>query len=179
MRSHNLRDVDLGIAVIGPSDQRRFWAKVERKEAGQCWLWMASTWNSGYGQFRVALPCGRQKTYGAHRFAWEVSHGSVPSGLHVLHRCDEPRCCNAAHLFLGTHVDNMRDAASKRRLSVPRPSRQKLTDAQCEDMVALRRGGMTLQAIGDRYGVTKTQVSLVVRGLRRQYRQRPVLEKAS
>jgi hypothetical protein len=179
MKSHNLRDVEFGIAVIGPTDLQRFWAKVERKHADQCWLWTASTWNSGYGQFRVALPCGRQKTYGAHRFAWEVSHGPVPDGLHVLHHCDEPRCCNAAHMFLGTHTDNMRDAASKRRLSVPRPSRQKVTDEQCDEMVRLVQSGQLQVRVAERFGVSKAFVGRLLKGTCRQYRQRPVLEKAS
>ena len=52
---------------------------------------------------------------GAHRWAWMLVHGSIPDGLHVLHRCDNPPCFRPSHLFLGTDADNARDMASKGR----------------------------------------------------------------
>lgn len=51
----------------------------------------------------------------ASRFAWTITNGEVEEGQHVLHRCDNPRCCNPGHLFLGTHQENMKDKAKKGR----------------------------------------------------------------
>lgn len=91
---------------------QRFWSKVAKTDS--CWLWKAGV-NKGYGQFAFSIhkhvPWMRQ----AHRVAWELSNGSIPAGLSVLHRCDVPLCVNPAHLFLGTHTDNMRDMVAKGR----------------------------------------------------------------
>lgn len=75
-----------------------------------CMLWIRSTDTNGYGMLCVD---GRKRK--AHRVAWELANGPIPAGLHVLHRCDTPACVNPAHLFLGTHTDNMRDCSAKGR----------------------------------------------------------------
>ena len=99
---------------IGP----RFWSKV-KKVAGGCWEWAAyRNVDTGYGQFMWAAKYGRNRPVNAHRVAWELTHGD-PGDLFVLHKCDNPPCVNPDHLFIGTQLDNMRDAARKGRLSVP------------------------------------------------------------
>jgi hypothetical protein len=120
--SHKTRSINLGeveVLPVLPSDEARFWAKVRRGGASECWEWTASTFRNGYGQFRLQLPGaeGKQKTVLAHRVAWQLSHGSLPAqGVSVLHTCDNRRCVNWAHLFAGDHTANMRDAAAKGRL---------------------------------------------------------------
>jgi len=96
-----------------PSWEERFWSKVSIYWDAECWPWTAGLMGRmGYGNFSVG---GRNRA--AHRVAWESANGeSIPDGKFVCHRCDNPVCCNPAHLFLGTHADNMRDARTKGRL---------------------------------------------------------------
>lgn len=100
-------------AVVFCSYACRFWDKVCFGQPDACWEWAGARKGSqGYGEFGVnRMPAT------AHRVAWELTHGPIPDGLFVLHRCDNPPCCNPAHLFLGTHQDNMADRDAKGRVA--------------------------------------------------------------
>jgi len=86
----------------------RFWEKVDK--SGECWDWQG-TLCRGYGTIWVN---GRLEK--AHRVSWEFINGKIPEKKLVLHRCDNEKCVNPAHLFMGDHLDNMRDAANKKRM---------------------------------------------------------------
>src|SRR5229473_531412 len=90
----------------------RFWSKVRKSDG--CWEWIAGKHRFGYGIIRDGGRGSRMRT--AHRISWEFHNGSIPAGLWVLHRCDNPQCINPDHLFLGTQFDNMTDAARKGRI---------------------------------------------------------------
>lgn len=92
--------------VLVGDDRVKFWNRAIKSDG--CWLWPVVGAN-GYGMFR------RRGVWGAHRIAWVYTHGDIPPGMHVCHRCDVPNCINPEHLFLGTHTDNMRDMLSKGR----------------------------------------------------------------
>jgi hypothetical protein len=100
--------------------QERFWANVRRAGPDECWLWQGRDLYHGYGRMRVP---GRGRV-GVHRIAWELLNGPVPDGLLVLHTCDvlypadditSRRCCNPAHMFLGTNEENSYDRHAKGR----------------------------------------------------------------
>ena len=94
----------------------RFYSKMDR--SGACWLWLCGVDADGYGKFQIngsSHEEPRQKHVRAHRLSYELTHGEIPDGLYVLHKCDTPRCCNPEHLFLGTALDNARDAVAKGR----------------------------------------------------------------
>jgi len=92
----------------------RFWAKVDRRGLDECWEWQGSRTGRGrYGNVKVDSYTNAP----SHRVAWELTNGPVPEELCVCHRCDNPPCCNPAHLFLGTHQDNMIDKVAKGRQS--------------------------------------------------------------
>ncbi len=96
----------------GLSEYARFMRWVEVAKPTECWQWKGSRKSGGWhGQFRAA-DGGNEL---AHRVAWRLLKGEIPQGMFVLHRCDNPACCNPSHLFLGNQSDNARDMWEKRR----------------------------------------------------------------
>ena len=100
---------------------KRFDAKFDQKADNDCWPWTAAT-SKGYGQIGY-----KGKLIYAHRLAWVFKNGAIPKGKHILHKCDNTKCVNPHHLFLGTHSDNMKDMEKKGR---GRTGRRKLTEKQ-------------------------------------------------
>lgn len=96
------------IAVV-----RRFWRFVNR--AGPCWAWTGGRDKDGYGLLSWPIGDGRTRTVRVHRLSWALRNGSIPPGVHILHSCDNPPCCNPDHLFPGTAAINNADKATKGR----------------------------------------------------------------
>jgi hypothetical protein len=157
-------------AKPGRSFAERFWEKVDRSGgADSCWPWSGTRWATGYG--RVAIGTRRRA---AHRVAWELTFGPLPSwagpdSLCALHRCDNPPCCNPAHLFLGTSAENNHDRHAKGRDgSAPceENGRAKLTEAQVAEVRARLTGGATERSLAMEFGVTKATIHKIKYGRR-------------
>jgi hypothetical protein len=88
----------------------RFWRHVNKTDS--CWEWVGRKHKFGYG---VIVVDGKSKR--ASRVVWELTNGTIPEGLEVCHKCDNPPCVNPSHLFLGTHADNMKDMVKKGRVN--------------------------------------------------------------
>lgn len=144
--------VQINSVALSGADASRFWAKVER--GGGCWLWRgAISRATGYGSLSFG-PKGSSPQY-AHRVSWALSHGPIPAGQFVCHSCDVPACVNPAHLFLGTHTDNMRDASQKGRLAVARKRTRAIKPVAVARYLA---GGVTAAEVADEYGVAMLTV---------------------
>lgn len=128
-----------------------FWASVARGADGDCWEWQRSRDPRGYGRLSV-----RGTWVLAHRLAWELAVGrAVPFGLLIRHRCDNPPCCNPAHLLLGTHVENYADSVERGRRNVRGGAAvwcAKLNDASA---LAVFHAVGSHREIAERFGVSK------------------------
>lgn len=84
-------------------------------ESSGCWNYVGHLNKAGYGK-----TMHHGKAVLVHRMSWMLHKGPIPDGLNALHKCDNRKCCNPDHLFLGTHQDNSNDAKSKGRLPGPK-----------------------------------------------------------
>jgi len=132
--------------------EERFWSKVKRIPFHECWEWLGAT-RGGYGRL-----CRNRQWFSAHRISYELTKGMIPKGMCVCHSCDNPGCVRPDHLFLGTHVENMKDMVKKGRASKRKGSshpRSKLTENK---IVEIRKENLSMSKIAAKYGIGKTTV---------------------
>lgn len=128
-----------------------FWVKVLRPSVDSCWPWVGALDGNGYGTFNR-----KGKKEKAHRQAWRLTQGEIPKHIEVCHKCFQKTCCNPAHLFLGTHKDNMDSAVQK--LEMRQGEQHACAKLTVEKVKEMRRlyatGTLSYEKIAKIFGVT-------------------------
>lgn len=158
-------DVGSGSPTYGARPiEARLFAKIDKRGPDECWPWTARSQVEGYGYMTVSTGVNAL----AHRKVFELAHGPIPEGLDVCHHCDNPPCCNPAHLFSGTRTDNVRDSKAKgRHAHGEKHGGAKLTESQ---VLAIRAANGTQREIAARFHIGQQTVS----GIRQRKRWRHV-----
>jgi hypothetical protein len=131
---------------------------AKANEATGCVEWVGTLWATGYGRFQL-----RNKSVKAHRVAYELRYAKLPADACVLHRCDNRKCINADHLFIGTRKDNNLDKTKKGRQT--RGAEVNTAKITVEDVRLIRADARPSKQIASEFGISWGQVNKV-RGMR-------------
>jgi len=155
-------------------EKSRFLQKFIINQTTGCWEWTYSLDNFGYGRFWF-----RGKLTKAHRVSWILNVSEIPEKSWVLHHCDNPKCINPSHLFLGDRTDNMRDMAKKGRqvfqISPEKASRgsshynSKLNENQVTEILLTPYSKMSCAKMSEKFGVSSATISAIKTGRRWQH----------
>jgi len=149
--------------VTRPMTEQQKWDKrIFIDPISGCHLWMYYLNACGYGQTRIGGRAG--KNILAHRLSWLRTHNTLPDDLDVLHRCDNPRCVNVEHLFLGTAADNMADMSrkgrwGKRNLPTGTNHHRATAKLMAAEVIRIRSDPRQYREIAMEYGVHPSTVS--------------------
>src|SRR3990167_2503573 len=147
---------------------KRFLDKYQRDPITDCWNWTKTLDSKKrYGFF---YKNSEKRFMLAHRQSWELFKGDIPKGLYVCHHCDNSKCINPEHLFLGTPSDNSKDAWKKGRLKNAgllgeKNKSAKLTMKEVKEIRCLS-GKISQQKIADYFNISQIHVSQIIRKIR-------------
>lgn len=137
---------------------KRFWSKVIILTSKDCWEWAGCLVGFGYGQVTI-----RRIQYGTHRIAYFLCNKQDPGDQLVCHRCDNPKCCNPNHLWLGTEAENIQDRNTKgRNAKGIKHARAKLTEQQVRQIRNQYATGIGQRALGRKYDVTHATIQGII-----------------
>jgi predicted metal-binding protein len=131
-----------------------FWDRVNKREDDECWEWQGYLMPNGYGQLKE-----REKNVYAHRYSYKLHFGELPEELCVCHKCDNRKCVNPNHLFIGTVADNMRDMYEKGRNYKGKPGTTKLTPEQVRMIRTLCENNYDKTEIAKVFGLKRCTVA--------------------
>lgn len=147
----------------------RFWSHVDRSQnsPGGCWPWTASRTPRGYGRIQCGSRAdGTRRPLQSHRLAYLLGNGPLGDAEVVRHRCNNPICCNPAHLLSGSQLDNVKDMVdSDRQAKGPAHPMAKLTQADVVEIRHRRLGGQTTTSLASRFAVSQSLISQICRGV--------------
>lgn len=152
------------------------WSKVDKRNDNECWNWLGYKNEQGYGRVMI-----NDYSYYAHRVIYNLAYPNVitlnaPKSSDdmgfLLHTCDNPSCCNPNHLFVGTHLDNMRDKVAKGRspdFGGDKGPRCKLSMSQAKEIRELRKSGISAKELAIKFNISLASIKTLLRG--KSYRE--------
>jgi hypothetical protein len=111
--------------MIPQKDKDRFLKKIRILSNDECWIWIGAKFTRRPSGILHPTFVLNRKVIKANRVAWMVFKGDIPEGKQVLHTCDNKRCVNPNHLYLGTHADNMGDLISRHYFEIYKPENKR------------------------------------------------------
>ncbi len=144
-------------------DDPLFWSRVAKSDS--CWVYGRSKTTDSYRM--VVRPVGaKRRQRGAHVYSWELHFGTIPDGMYVCHKCDNPPCIRPTHLFLGTPGANIQDMLHKGRGNKVSGEKHYLSKLDALAVVKIREMASTMSTkdLGKLFGVTRQTVRDVVAG---------------
>jgi hypothetical protein len=147
------------IPKLTKSDKDRFWAKVRRGSRKECWPWLAYTNKHGRGMFGI-----RRDTFIAPRVAYSITKNDPLDGLNANHSCDNPSCCNPAHIWPGTQTDGVSDMDSKGRRAANCGERNPSAKLKTQNVRTIRRSRDSSIVLADRFHVSVSLIRQIRRG---------------
>lgn len=152
----------------------RFMSFIDVRGPGDCWLWTgAADRDAGPGTGHGSFSPGKTDTGRAHRIAYQIFKGPTPKGLSVCHSCDNPKCCNPAHLWLGTPAENNRDSWNKGRARALPPNVQKRAKGEkvhtakltASDALEIFHSKDVSPVLAERFGVKENSIRAIKCGV--------------
>ena len=138
--------------------EERFWNKVNKngtyceRLGSKCWLWMGHKTGGKYGGYGLILKNG--KNISTHRLSWTLANGTIPESIKILHKCDNPPCCNPDHLYPGTDLENAQDRDIRGR-----NGHAKLTWEKVDKIRKMQDNGIPPKELSTIFGVTCADLS--------------------
>lgn len=148
----------------------RVWRRIDKSTPDECWPWtggvsLTKKSKEVYGKMTVRVGPrrkGKSVSLKAHQLVYILETGPIPEGKMICHTCNNPICCNPHHLYAGTHQQNMNDMVrTKRSTAGARNVKAKLTQAKVDEIRQLRKQGLTLKTIAEKFDVHLATIGLI------------------
>ena len=158
-----VRRLSMKSITLSEKDIARFWSKVKISNPDECWECVEKVVDenvNGYGRIGI-----QGKLYLMHRISWIIKNGDLKNELSVCHKCDNRKCVNPNHLFLGTHEENIKDMVLKnRQCRGEKVSRSKLKESDVLQIKTMLNEGLSTRKIAKMFGINCASVSKIQTG---------------